>query len=100
MSNTTTKLKVTVIERTTKDGRKFNAYRTYSKNGRATDLKFRKEVTNLPTKNCYIVVNEDDINLNTTGEYPVCWVKAIQAIEDFETANAESNRAKIRDYFG
>lgn len=94
------KLKVQVIERTTHDGRKFNTYRTFSKNGRATDLKFRKDVTNLPTKNCFIEVAPEDINLNTTGEYPVAWVKAIKAIVDIETATAESNRAKVADYFG
>lgn len=96
----TTKLKVKVTERTAANGVKFNAYSTFSKNGRRTDLKFRKEVKNLPTKDCYIIVNTADINLNTAGEYPVCWVSAIQAIEDFATANAEANRAKVKDYFG
>lgn len=94
------KLKVQVIERTTHDGRKFNTYRTFSKNGRATDLKFRKEVTNLPTKNCFIEVAPEDINLNTSGEYPVAWVKAIKSIEDIETVTAESNLAKVTAYFG
>lgn len=94
------KLKVVITERETTEGRKFKTYKTFSKNGRATELKFRKEVTNLPTKNCYIIVNDDDINLNTSGEYPVCWVKAIQGVEDLETVNADLNRAKVADYFG
>lgn len=96
----TKKLKVVVTERKTAAGRAFNVYKTFSKNGRATELKFRKEVTNLPTKSCYIVVNAEDINLNTSGEYPVCWVKAIQEILDIETANAEINKAKVDEYFG
>lgn len=95
----TKRLKVRVQERTTSDGRKFNTYATFSKNGRKTDLKFRKTVTNLPTKDCYIVVNADDINLNTSGEYPICWINAIQAIED-ATVNAEANRKKVDEYFG
>lgn len=95
----TKKLKIVVTERT-HEGRKFNTFKTFSKNGRATEVKFRKEVTNLPTKNCYIVVNVDDINVKDSGEYPVCWIKKIVAIEDLETATAEANRQKVNDYFG
>ena len=46
----TKKLKVRVTERTTKEGRKFNTYTTFSKNGRKTELKFRKDVKVLPEK--------------------------------------------------
>lgn len=97
---TTVKLKVVVAEKETTDGRKFKAYKTFSKNGRATELKFRKEVQNVPTKNCYIVCNVDDVNVNTSGEYPVCWVKAIQSVEDLDVVNVELNRQKVTDYFG
>lgn len=96
----TVRLEVRVKERSTKDGRKFNAYSTFSKNGRKTDLKFKAAVTNLPTKDCYIVCNVDDVNINTSGKFPVCWVNAIQAIEDFATVNAERNRKAVTDYFG
>lgn len=96
----TKKLKVVVQDKETVDGRKFKTFKTFSKNGRATELKFRKEVTNIPTKNCYIVVNVDDVNISTSGEYPVCWVKAIQSIEDLGTMNAERNREQVNEYFG
>lgn len=96
----TKKLKVVVAEKETVDGRRFKTFKTFSKNGRATELKFRKEVKNLPEKSCYIVCNVDDINVNTTGEYPVCWVKAIQSVEDLGTVNTERNREQVNDYFG
>lgn len=96
----TKKIKVIVTERTSADGRKFNSFKTFSKNGRATDLKFRKEVRNVPTENCYIVVNVDDMNVNTSGEYPVCWVKAIQEIVPLNEVNPVNNREKINEYFG
>lgn len=96
----TKKIKVIVTERQSADGRKFNVFKTFSKNGRSTDLKFRKEVRNVPTQNCYIVVNVDDMNVNTAGEYPVCWVKAIQEIVPLNEVNPANNREKINEYFG
>lgn len=95
----TKKIKVTVTAKKTADGREFNTFKTYSKNGRAIELKFRKEVKNVPEKNCYITCDVDDMHLNTSGEFPVLWIKAIQSVEDMETANAESNRKKIGEWF-
>lgn len=96
----TVKIEVRVTERTTEDGRKFNSYSTFSKNGRRTDLKFRAAVTNRPEKDCFIVCLVDDVNVNTSGKYPVCWVSAIQAIEELGVVNAERNRKAVTDYFG
>ena len=96
----TKKLKVRVTERTTKEGRKFNTYATFSKNGRKTELKFRKDVKQLPDKDCYIEVAIEAMNLNTSGEYPVLWVSDVIAIHNLESVTAESNAKKINDYFG
>lgn len=96
----TKKLKVRVTERTTKEGRKFNAYSTFSKNGRRTELKFTKGVKDVPTEDCYIEVAKTDMNLNTSGEYPVVWVKNVIAIEEIAEVIAEKNSQAIDDYFG
>lgn len=96
----TKKLEVRVTERNTKDGRKFNTYATFSKNGRKTELKFRKDVKQLPEKDCYIEVAVEAMNLNTSGKYPVLWVSDVIAIIDYSEANAEANAKKINDYFG
>lgn len=98
--NETKELKVVVEQKSTKDGRKFNTFKTFSKNGRKTDLKFTKEVTNVPTKNCVIVVNVDDMNLDERGMYPIVWVKAIQEIKDTADVSKEKSRKAINDYFG
>lgn len=100
----TTRIKVIVTEKATKEGRKFKTFKTFSKNGRATELKFRKEVENLPTESCYITVNTDDVNLNTSGEYPVCWIRGqILKVEPLGTVSeeqAEKNRQAVQNYFG
>ena len=94
------KLKIKVAQRKTADGRTFNTFKTFSKNGVGTEVKFRKAVKELPEKDCYIVVDVDKAHLNTSGEYPVLWVEAIESIEDLATANAENNRKKLDEYFG
>lgn len=94
------KIEVVVTERKTEDGHAFNVYHTFSKNGRKTELKFRKSVTNLPTKHCYANVPVAAMNLNTSGRFPVLWVCQVESYEDFEQANAENQRAKIDEYFG
>ncbi len=92
-------LKIKVTERQSADGRKFNTFKTFSKNGRPTEVKFRKEVK-APTSDCSIVVNVDDMSLNTSGEYPVLWVHNIVSVEEYNTVDVEKNRAKINEYFG
>ena len=94
------RIEVVVTERKTAEGRAFNVYHTYSKNGRKTELKFRKEVANLPTKHCYANVPVAAMNLNTAGRFPVLWVSKVESYEDFETVNAANQRAKLDDYFG
>ena len=96
----TKKIKIVVTEKTTKDGRKFNTYHTYSKNDRRTEVKFRAAVKDLPTKNCYAVIDVDKMNLKTSGEYPVLWVSEVVKYEDIAEANAEANRKKLNEYFG
>ena len=99
MNETTRKIKIKVTQKKTANGKSFNTFKTFSKNGRAIEVKFRKEVKNVPEKDCYIVAVEDDLHLNTSGEYPVMWVKAIQSIEDLETASVESNRKRLAEFF-
>lgn len=98
----TKRIKIVVTERKTAEGRVFNTYHTFSKNGRRVDVKFRKEV-NAPKENCYIECDVNDMNLNTSGQFPVLWIKAIQNVisaEDVISENAAANAEKINDYFG
>lgn len=95
----TKKIKIVVEERK-HEGRTFNVYHTFSKNGRRTEVKFRKEVKHLPEKTCYAIIDVDDMNINKSNEFPVLWIKAVQSYEDLESANLEQNRKNIDEYFG
>lgn len=99
----TKKIKIIVKEREGKDPsgkvRKFNTYKTTTKNGRFMDVKFRKEVTNLPTENCYAIIGVDNMNVDSNREYPVLWVSAVEGYESVEENSAEQNRKKIDEFF-
>lgn len=97
------RLEIVVTERQTTDGRKFNTFHTFSKNGRRTDVKFRNDVKPVPTEHCFIEVLPENMNLNTSGRYPVVWIKAIEnivSIEEVRSERSEEDRAKIDEYFG
>lgn len=84
---------IEVNEITTKDGKKFKAYKTIGKGGRKMDVRFVRDCNNVPTEPCVIVVNDENCNVDTTRQYPILWVKDVVRIEDFEHKNNTS------DYF-
>ena len=89
------KFKVISVEQIkTKDGKKFNAYKTVGKGGRKMDLRFVKSCTNIPTEPCTIVVDKEDANVDTTRQYPILWVKQVKRIEKTE------RKSNIDDWFG
>lgn len=75
------------------NGQSFNAYKTIAKQGKKMDVRFVKTCKNIPTEPCVIVVNEDDVNVDTTKQYPVLWVKNVIEIKPLERRN------NISDYF-
>lgn len=80
----TYEIKVVVKEATTKDGKPFNTYKVVQKDGKLVDCRFRKEVRNLPTKTCVMVVEKENIHLDSKREYPCYWVKAIEELKEIE----------------
>lgn len=84
---------IEVNEITTKDGKKFKAYKTIGKGGRKMDVRFVRDCNNVPTEPCMVVVNEENSNVDTTRQYPILWIKNVERIEDFERKNNTS------DYF-
>ena len=84
---------IEVNEITTKDGKKFKAYKTIGKGGRKMDVRFVRDCNNIPTEPCVVVVNEENCNVDTTRQYPILWIKSVERIEDFERKNNTS------DYF-
>ena len=100
----TRRIEIKVTERQTTDGKKkFNTYKTFSKNGRATEVKFRQTATNVPTEDCFIELNENAMSLNTSGRYPVLWIGDVVRVVPMEEINAEraeENAKKLAEYFG
>ena len=84
---------IEVNEITTKDGKKFKAYKTIGKGGRKMDVRFVRDCNNVPTEPCVVVVNEENCNVDTTRQYPILWIKSVERIEDFERKDNTS------DYF-
>lgn len=77
-------VKVKVYHKQTKDGKKFNTYRAVQKDGKLIDCKFRKDVVSLPTEDCIIVVNVNNMNISYAKEYPALWVAQIEEIKPLE----------------
>ena len=84
---------IEVNEITTKDGKKFKAYKTIGKGGRKMDVRFVRDCNNVPTEPCVVVINEENCNVDTTRHYPILWIKSVERIEGFERKNNTS------DYF-
>ena len=86
------KVRVTEVKPiTTKDGKKFTAYKVLTKQGKIIDCKFVKEVDNLPTEPCILVIEEDKCNVSTNTQYPVLWVKEVKEILPIvKTTNASN----------
>lgn len=82
-------VKVIVREEKTKDGKTFNAFKVVETNGKLVDCRFRKEVKNVPTETCIMVVKKDDIYLDSKRIYPCYWVKAIQELKPIERTSKE-----------
>lgn len=88
------KIKVLEVkEVSNNDGKKFTAYKTVGTGGRKMDLRFVKGCRNIPTEPCWIFVENENANVDTTRQYPITWVKDVDHIEPFKR---ESN---IADYF-
>ena len=84
--NSTKRFKVYVSKRTNNEtNEEFNAYKALTKQGKI-DLRFTKDVKeeDRPTKTCYLLVSEENVNVNQKFEYPIMWVSKIDEIEEIE----------------
>ena len=84
---------IEVNDITTKDGKKFKAYKTIGKGGRKMDVRFVRDCINVPTEPCVVVVNEENCNVDTTRQYPILWIKSVERIDGFQRKN------NMSDYF-
>lgn len=84
LKDDTLKLRVRVKRISTKDGRVFDAYETIGKNGVRINVKFRKEVKNVPSEDCYIIVPLDKANYAKNSIYPTIWIHEINKVIPLE----------------
>ena len=86
------KIRITEVKPiTTKDGKKFTAYKALTKDGRIIDAKFRQECENVPTEPCIIIVSSDKCNVSVNRQYPVLWVQEVKAVEEYvKESNSEN----------
>lgn len=95
----TKKIEILVEEKKTAEGKKFNTYKTFTKNGRKIDVKFRKEVKNLPEGNCYAIIAVDEMNVDKSKRFPVLWVSQVQGYEDVTEVRKENNKKQLDELF-
>lgn len=86
------RLEIRAKNYTKKDGSTFIGYKGFTKKG-WYDLKFTKEVKELPTKSCIIFVPQEKLNINFNGKFPVIWVSEILRTEEY------ANNLNVSDYF-
>lgn len=78
------RLEVLVKNRKNKStGNSFKSYccRKADSDEKWTDLRFTKEVTNLPQSHSIIYVPVNDLNIDRRNQYPKIWVKSVDRIE-------------------
>ena len=95
------KIKIFVEEKTSTDGRKFNVYRTVTKNGVKITAKFRKDVRDLPTEDCFAHILVDNMNMQKNAEYPTLWISAVEKYEPIAAKfDSAANAKEIAEIFG
>ena len=95
----TKRIKIKVQERKTSNGKSFNTYKAVTKNGRLIDAKFRKEVKELPTEDCYAIIGVDNMNVDKNKEYPVLWISAVEGYESLGEVASENNKKQLEEMF-
>ena len=95
----TKKIEIIVEEKKTSEGKKFNTYKTFTKNGRKIDVKFRKEVKNLPTENCFATIEVDSMNVDKSKRFPVLWVSEVVGYDSVDEVRKESQKKVIDELF-
>lgn len=85
--------KIEILKRTitTKEGKSFDAFKAVQKDGKLIDLKFKKEVKNLPSESCFMFVEKENLNVNRSGRYPVVWVAKVEKYEESKTIRDNSD---------
>lgn len=75
----------------------FPTYTAYiGKQQKRINLKFRKDVKELPEETCYIKVLDKDMSIDTSKRYPALWVHKITEVIPYE----KHNETAVAKFFG
>ena len=83
---------VKVFEGKTKEGKKFDYYKLVDKNGKFTDVRFTRAVTNRPTEDSIIKVDVNNINYDKNRLYPCYWIREIEEMKPIKEIRKENNK--------
>lgn len=85
----TYQIRIFAEEHETKDGKHFMSYKCLEKSGKKRDIKFTRDVEDLPEEDCFIVVAKCNINRDSLRQYPCYWVKKIEEVVPLEKVTAD-----------
>lgn len=89
------KLRLKVGQATNKaTGEKFPTFKTIRKDGKFMNLRFRKEVENVPVSDCFIFVANENCSIDKNRQYPVLWVHEIDHAEPLFQPNVQQETQK------
>jgi len=90
------KLRVKVGQATNKaTGEKFPTFKTTKKDGKFMNLRFRKEIQDVPVSDCFIYVETENVSIDKNRQYPVLWVHEIDHAEPLFQPNVQQDAQKI-----
>lgn len=76
----------------TKEGKPFDYYKLVDKNGKFTDVRFTRKVTNRPTEDSLLKVKIENINLDKNRLYPCYWIKQIESMRTIAEIQEEQDK--------
>lgn len=98
MANVKVKVISVEVRKNSKTNQEFAVYKTLDpKTGKKIDLKFTKACRNIPTERSYLIVDEKNVNVDRSGEWPVCWVKDIVRVDPIESYSTDSGFEKVAE---
>lgn len=85
---------IEVKELSTKDGNKFNSYKTLNKKGKKMDVRFTRDCSIKPKEPCFVICNEDDCNVDVSRQYPCLWIREALRTEPI------IKKSNVHDFLG
>ena len=95
-------LRLYAREAQNKEGETFTAFKTVRNDGKFQDVKFRREIENVPVEDCYIVVDSSQVDMESSKvkRYPALWVHEIEEIKPLQFEKTKEQEEELEKLFG